>query len=434
MNAPLGIAVLGAGTVGREVVRAFLETPDRLASGGPRLVLAGVAVRDVERAVADGIPRALLTTDPVTLAAADRVDVVCELLGGEEPARSVIAAALDAGKPVVTANKQVVARHGPELEAAARRGGGVIRFEAAVGGGIPVLATLAGDLAANRVTRLRAIVNGTTNVILSAMARDGSPYEVALAAAQAAGYAEADPTADVEAVDAANKLAILSRVAVGAWLDPDAIERRPPTVLDRGRSGIAAVTAQSVTGAAAVGRVLKLVADLDVETDGAISASVLPTALPVDDPLGRTDGRMNRIEVRAEPVGSVALVGPGAGGSATASAVLGDLLAIGRGEGSTWAGREAASDDARAPLRPPRAGPGRGWFLVLPPELSAAAVASGLDAPVECAPIAGGTAVHVAGASLAEVRATVRAAADRSGAGRAGVDSIVIFPAGEHLP
>ncbi len=450
MKASLGIAILGAGTVGREVVRAFLErpggeTPAGLVAGGRRLVLRGVAVRDVERAAADGIPRELLTTDPAALAGADGVDVVCELLGGEEPARTVLFDALAAGRAVVTANKHVVARHGPELEAAARASGGVIRFEAAVAGGIPVLATLAGDLAANRVTRLRAIVNGTTNLILTAMARDGVSYEDALAAARAAGFAEADPTADVEGLDAANKLAILARVALGTWLDPDAIERRPPAADGRAKPGsrgddgpappgILAVDARAVAGAAAVGRVIKPVADLVVEADGAIRASILPTAVPVDDPLGRTNGRMNRVEVRAEPVGSLALVGPGAGGSATASAVLGDLLAIARGEGSTWAGREAVWGAARTPLGPPTSGPERGWFVVLPPDASERTFAERLAVPIECAPIEGGVAVHVAGVGLEDVRAAVRASL------RAPVDpsatrggSIVIFPADEHV-
>jgi homoserine dehydrogenase len=430
----LRVAVLGAGTVGREVVRAFLETPDRLVVPERvevpegRLSLAGVAVRDIERAAASGVPRELLSDDPRGLAASDRVDVVCELLGGEEPARSLIAETLASGRPVVTANKHVVAHHGPALEAAAGRSGASLRFEAAVAGGVPVLATLAGGLAANRVRRIRSIVNGTTNVILSAMVGDGRSYDEALAEARAAGYAEADPSADVEGLDAANKLAILARVALGVWLDPDAIERRPPTVDGRGAPGILGVGAREVAAAASLGLVVKLVADLVGDADGSVHASVLPTAVPAADPLARTNGRINRVEVRAEPLGSMALVGPGAGGGPTASAVLGDLLAIAREERSTWHGRRLAERDLRQPSGPITSGPERGWFTVLPAGARPGSLGDRIAAAIECAPIdrgTVGTAVHVRGGSLEEVRAALRSAGGR------GDD--VVFPADEHV-
>ncbi|MBI3745232.1 MAG: homoserine dehydrogenase, partial [Chloroflexi bacterium] len=194
VTAPLRVAVLGAGTVGREVVHALLDRPESLqAADGAPLELAGVAVRDVARAIVNGIPEGLLTDAPAHLVAAPEADVVVELMGGDEPARTLIAAALGAGKAVVTANKHVLAHHGSQLEAIARRTGAALRFEAAVGGGIPVLGPLALDLAANRFEAVRGIVNGTTNFILTAMSRDGRAYADVLADAQAAGYAEADP-------------------------------------------------------------------------------------------------------------------------------------------------------------------------------------------------------------------------------------------------
>ena len=188
------------------------------------------------------------------------VDVIVELMGGDEPAHTFIAVALAAGKAVVTANKHVVAHHGAELEAIARRTGASLRYEASVGGGIPVLGPLAADLAANRVLRVRGIVNGTTNYILSSMAREGRGYEEVLADAQAAGYAEADPRGDVEGEDAVNKLVILARLAFGAWLLPSSIPRRPPLLDGPGRPGITGVTADEMTAAAALGLTIRLLA------------------------------------------------------------------------------------------------------------------------------------------------------------------------------
>ncbi|HET7028414.1 MAG TPA: homoserine dehydrogenase [Candidatus Limnocylindrales bacterium] len=425
---PLRVAVLGAGTVGREVVRAFLEDPERLAAqGGRGLVLAGVAVRDLDRAIARRVVRHedLLTDAPAHLVALPDVDVVVELMGGEEPARTLIAAALTGGKAVVTANKHVVAHHGPALEAISRQTGAPLRFEAAVGGGIPVLGPLATDLAANRVDRVRAIVNGTTNHILTAMARDGRAYADVLADAQAAGYAEADPTADVEALDAANKLAILARAAFGSWLDPDAIERRPPTTDGAGKRGITGVLDVDVAAAAALGLVIKLLAEVSLDhASGRLRAAVLPTAVGRDEPLGRTDGVMNRVEVRATPVGSVAFEGPGAGGSATASAVLGDLLAVARGAGSTLAGRPPV-DRSIVPLPPVEGGRHRGWFFVLPPTARLEALAKVSLDGVDCAAVRGGTAVHVRSGDLVDVRGAVREALP-------GAADLTIYPAAEH--
>ena len=363
-RAPLRVGVLGAGTVGREVVVALLEFPERLtATDGAPLTLAGVACRNLAAARAGGIPAERLTDAPAHLVADPETDVVVELMGGDEPARTLIAAALGAGKPVVTANKHVIAHHGPELEAIARRTGTALRFEAAVGGGIPILGPLATDLAANTVGRVRGIVNGTTNYILTAMAQEGRAYEDVLVDAQGLGYAEADPSGDVEGDDAVNKLVVLARLAFGQWLQPASIVRQPPTARGQGRPGITGVTDQEIEGAAALGLTIKLLASA-TRTETGISASVLPTAVPSDSPFGWTDGVTNQIEIDAEPLGTVRFAGPGAGGAATSSAVLGDLIAIARGLTSTWAGLSPAMGPAVAAVDPLDAP--RHWYAFVP--------------------------------------------------------------------
>ena len=342
-RAPLRVAVLGAGTVGREVVRALAERgPELTAADGAPLLLAGIAVRDVDRARAAGLPSELLTDAPAHLVADPAIDVIVELMGGDEPAHTLIAAALAAGKAVVSANKHVIAHHGPDLEAIARRTGAALRFEAAVGGGIPVLGPLATELAANRVTAVRGIINGTTNYILSAMHHEGREYEEVLAAAQAAGYAEADPSGDVEGHDAANKLVILARLAFGVWLDPASVTLVAAGPPGNGRPGITGVTRDDVTTAMSNREVIKLIARAERHGDGVV-ASVVATRIAESSAMGRTDGVLNRIEIDAEPVGTVAFSGPGAGGPATSSAVLGDLIAVARELGSTWAGLPAAT-------------------------------------------------------------------------------------------
>jgi homoserine dehydrogenase len=318
----------------------------------------GVAVRDAGherarlRAQSMGIDEGLLTDAPAHLVASPGTDVIVEVMGGDEPARTLIAAALGAGKSVVTANKHVIAHHGAELESIARRTGAALRFEAAVGGGIPVLGPLANDLAANRFQELRGIVNGTTNFILSQMHAVGQSYADALADAQGAGFAEADPTADVEGLDAANKLVILARLAFGTWLDPDSIRRAP----EGGAPGITGVSAEDVAAAQAEGKVIKLVAQARHRQtrsgeDHGVAAAVVPTVVRAISGLGRTGGADNRIELHGNPIGQVAFEGPGAGGRATSSAVLGDLLALARGAGSTWGAlREARGPEAALEL------------------------------------------------------------------------------------
>jgi homoserine dehydrogenase len=405
---PLRVAVLGAGTVGGSVVRAFLEHPERLVPfDGRPLTLAAVAEKVVARARARGIPDDILTDDPAHLVGDPGIDAVVELMGGDEPARTLVAAALEAGKAVVTANKHMVAHHGPELEAIARRTNSPLRFEAAVGGGIPILSPLAADLAANTVSRVRGIVNGTTNFILTAMGELGQSYDEVLAEAQANGYAEADPRGDVEGDDAVNKLVLLARLAFGTWLGPTSVPRRPPTARGWGRPGITGVTSEEMAGARFLGLDLKLLAVVEANANGRLAAAVVPGGVPQASPLGGTDGVLNRIEVRAEPVGDVAFAGPGAGGDATSSAVLGDLLAIARGGGSTWAGL-APADGApvRADADAPFAG-SRSWFAYLPgvaPE-AVRRHALGDDAAVE--EIEGGTVVRTGPLPLDRVRAAI---------------------------
>ena len=399
----LRVGVLGAGTVGWPVVRAFLERPEKLAPfDGVQLTLAGVADTFMERVIAHGVPAGIVTDAPAHLVADPEVDVVVELMGGDEPARTLIAAALGAGKHVVTANKHVVAHHGAALEAIAREHRGTFRFEAAVGGGIPILGPLAADLAANEVHQVRGIVNGTTNFILTSMREHGSAYSDALAEAQARGYAEANPRGDFEGDDAVNKVVILARLAFGAWIAPADVLNAPPTVRGSGRPGVTGVTADEVAAAGALGLTLRLIALAEVGADGRPTASVLPSAVDRDSPLGRTDWVLNRIEVVADPVGTVAFTGPGAGGDPTSSAVLGDLVALARGGGSTWAGLAPAADAANGsegadPLAAPRA-----WFAFLP---GVAPDQLDLGPTVAMAAARDGTAVRTGTLSLEEVRA-----------------------------
>ena len=363
---PLRVALLGLGTVGGAVARGLLEHGPDLAraAGGRPIHLVAVGVRDPDRPRAVTLPRAIVRTDDLAAVAVDPgVDVVVELIGGLEPAGELIAAALAGGRSVVTANKALLALRGAELEAEARRTGSSLRFEAAVAGGIPVLGPLASDLAANRWSSVSGIVNGTTNFMLTAMTEAGWDYATVLADAQSRGYAEADPSGDVEGRDAADKLAILARLAFGEWPDVTAIRRSPPAVEGDAAPGITGVTAEVIAAAADLGLVVKLVARAQRGEDGAVGAGVVPSAVPAGSPLGRTGGVTNIVELAGEPIGRVRFGGPGAGGEATSSAVLGDLVAIARGIGSSWAGLPPA--DRASTVADVLSGTRR-WFYVLP--------------------------------------------------------------------
>jgi homoserine dehydrogenase len=324
------VGLLGVGTVGRAVAHALVERRDVLSrAAGAAIVLQRAAVRDVQRD--RGLEPGQLTADAASVVRADDVDIVIELMGGEEPARALIAEALDRGRPVITANKRVVAWHGPELARIAARRGVELRFEAAVGGGIPLIAPLTDDLAANRVVELRAVINGTTNYILTRMS-GGETFEAALAQAQALGFAEADPRDDVEAVDAADKLAILIRIAFGTSCTPDQIFRQ----------GVRGLEPQDLAYGREMGYALKLLATAR-RNDGGIEARVHPAFLPGDHPLARVDGPRNAVHVVGDLAGPVMFSGLGAGGDATASAVLADL---------THVARRLALGDPVEPLRP----------------------------------------------------------------------------------
>ena len=322
------IGLLGLGTVGQAVVRALRERHDVLSrASGASLQLELAAVRDPAKPrPAPGIE---VTGDAAAVVRGS--DLVIELMGGAEPARSLIAAALEAGKPVITANKRVLAWHGPQLEQLAAKNGVELRCEAAVGGGIPLIAPLTDDLAANRVLELRAIINGTCNYVLTRMAQ-GETLEDALAKAQEAGYAEADPRDDVDGVDAADKLCILTRLAFNAACTPDRLHRQ----------GIRGLDPLDLAYGRELGYVLKLLAIARRGEGGAVEARVHPAFLPADHPLARVDGAQNAVHIVGDLCGPVMFSGLGAGGDATASAVLADVVHVAR--------RLALGD----PVTPPR--------------------------------------------------------------------------------
>jgi homoserine dehydrogenase len=370
-QARLRVAILGVGTVGAEVARGFLKNPNRQIgpAGGRMLELVAIADMNVQGAVDRGMPRELIVSDAFEAIRRDDVDVVVELLGGNEPARSLIAEALAAGKPVVTANKHVLAHHGVELETIARKGGTALRYEASVCGGTPVLDTMTRGLAANHIRRVRGIVNGSTNFILTEMMQARRSYEEVLAAAQASGYVERDPSADVEGHDAANKLAVLTRLAFGAWPEIGSIVASPPSLRGDGKLGITGVSANDIAGAVGLGLAIRLVATVSLpgtaEPAFGLAGSVMTCAVPVAAPLGRTDGVLNRLEIDADPVGRVSLEGPGAGGPATSSAVLADLLEIARSGLSTWADLPPAAPQLIS-LADDRDTVRRSWYVCLP--------------------------------------------------------------------
>jgi homoserine dehydrogenase len=336
------VAMLGCGTVGAEVVRLLHEQAGDLAARvGGEIELAGIAVRRPNRH--PDVPAHLLTTDAGRLVASD-VDVVVEVIGGIEPAHALLTSALRAGKSVVTANKALLAEHAADLFAAAGSSGADLYFEAAVAGAIPLLRPLRESLAGDRITRVMGIVNGTTNYILSEMDSSGAGYAETLDEASRLGYAEADPTADVDGYDAASKAAILASIAFHTRV----------TAADVYREGISAVTPADVAAARALGRTIKLLAICErVATGGgeAVAVRVHPAMIPRTHPLASVGGAFNAVFVEADAAGSLMFYGQGAGGAPTASAVLGDLVAVARNKVVGGRG-PGESSYAALPVRP----------------------------------------------------------------------------------
>jgi homoserine dehydrogenase len=343
---PLNVAVLGCGVVGSQVVRLLTEQSGDLAARvGAPVQLVGVGVRRIDAPRDVEVPDGLLTIDSAALVARGDVDVVVEVIGGIEPARSLILAALEGGASVVTANKALLAEDGPTLFEAAEKAGRDLYFEAAVAGAIPILRPLRESLAGDRVTRVLGIVNGTTNYILDKMDSTGAGFEEALEEAQSLGYAEADPTADVEGFDAAAKAAILASLAFHSRV----------TAADVHREGITDVTAADIASAAQMGSVVKLLAIAElVDAGGAegVSVRVHPAMIPRTHPLASVREAFNAVFVESEAAGQLMFYGPGAGGSPTASAVLGDLVTVARNRLSDTrgAGESAYADRVVVPM------------------------------------------------------------------------------------
>ena len=323
MDQPIGVAVLGLGNVGREVVRIIADSAADLAARiGAPLELRGAAVRRI--ADDRGVPSSLLTDNVEELVSREDVDIVVELMGPVEPARKAILTALEHGKSVVTANKALLSQSTGELADAAERANVDLYFEAAVAGAIPVIRPLTQSLAGDSVLRVAGIVNGTTNYILSEMAATGADYADALADASALGYAEADPTADVEGYDAAAKAAILASIAFHTRVTAD----------DVYREGITGVGPADFKAAKALGCTIKLLAICERITgsDGQqrVSARVYPALVPLEHPLATVNGAFNAVVVEAEAAGRLMFYGQGAGGNPTASAVMGDVVMAAR--------------------------------------------------------------------------------------------------------
>jgi homoserine dehydrogenase len=322
MSSALRVGLLGCGNVGGALVHLMVEDAERIAARtGLDLQLAAVAVRSQSREREVPIPPGVLTTDAAGVVADPDVDLVVEVIGGIEPARSLILTALKSGKPVITANKELLANCGAELFEAAASAGVDLLFEAAVAGGIPLIRPLRESLAGERIRRVMGIVNGTTNFILTRMSESGTSYHDALAEAQSLGYAERDPTADVEGFDAAAKAAILANVAFGARV----------VAGDVYREGISGVTEADIAMAHKLGYVVKLLAVVEhtYPSDGgpeSVAVRVHPAMVTANHPLASVRDSFNAVFVEGGAVGELMFLGRGAGGMPTASAVLGDLL------------------------------------------------------------------------------------------------------------
>ena len=316
----LYVGLLGCGVVGSEVVRLLAESRiDFKARSGANLVIKKIAVRNLSTH-RPGIDPSLFTTDAMSIVNDPEIDVIIELMGGIEPAHEYLLKALNNGKAVITANKALLARHGDELETASDKADVDFYYEAAVAGAIPIIRPLSESLIGDYVTKIMGIVNGTTNFILTKMFETGADFDVALKEAQSLGFAEADPTADVEGFDAAAKAAILATLAF----------HHTVTDADVYREGITKLTSRDIAIAKDMGMVIKLLAIAENINDEKLSVRVHPTLLPETHPLASVRGAFNAVFVEAESAGELMFYGRGAGGVPTASAVLGDLVAIAR--------------------------------------------------------------------------------------------------------
>jgi homoserine dehydrogenase len=344
MTQPLGVALVGCGTVGSGVARLLLEHPERLAArAGRALQLRRVMVRNLDKPRPIKIPHELLTTDLETVIRDPQVQVVAELVGGIDWARQAVLRLLAAGKDVVTANKALLATHGIEVFDAARRHNRAIAFEASVAGGVPIIAALTQSLAANQILSMQGILNGTSNFILTGMTEQGQTYAEALAMAQRLGYAEADPTLDVDGTDAAHKLAILAQIAFGMAVPLSAIER----------CGITGVEPIDIRFAGELGYTIKLLAETWLHEDQ-VALHVSPVLLHKHTPLAQVRGAYNAISVVGDAVGDTLYYGRGAGQMPTASAVAADLidLAIGRSQRTFQTLRQWSGDGPVPKIRP----------------------------------------------------------------------------------
>ena len=312
----VGVGILGGGTVGGSLARRLIEESDVIAAkSGLALELKRVSVRDLNKPRQFEAPAGLLTDQPEEVVNDPSVVLVVELMGGLEPAGDLVLAALQAGKPVVTANKELIAARGQELFEAAEQAGVSLLFEAAVGGGIPIIRPLSQSLSGEKISRVLGIVNGTTNFILTQMTDEGLDYREALSEAQTLGYAEADPTADVSGGDAASKAAILASLSFGTWVHGAGVFRE----------GIESIGATDIRLAADLGYAIKLLAVAEL-VDGGVSVRVHPTMVEHDHPLASVRGAHNAIYLEGPAIGELLFSGPGAGGDPTATAVLGDLI------------------------------------------------------------------------------------------------------------
>lgn len=336
------VGLMGLGVVGSGVARIITEKADRLEAHLDYPVeLARVLVRDAEKGRAINLPAGLLTTSSRDILDDPSIDIVIEVMGGETPAHSYIQEALQKGKHVITANKEVMAKYGPELLTLASQRGVDILYEASVGGGIPLIGPFQHDLAANKITSLQAIINGTTNYILTRMADGGAEFATALAEAQSLGYAEADPTNDVEGIDASYKLAILATLAFH-------IPVRPADVY---REGITRLTSRDFRYARELGYAIKLLA-IAREEGGMVEARVHPTLVPQSLLMAQIGGVFNAVRVDGDLVGTVVFYGPGAGSLPTSSAIVADLILLAKNMGAGRTGRFRLREDGGKAISP----------------------------------------------------------------------------------